>query len=258
MDKKKNNNEVRQDGDDVVVGRNPVLELLKSGRGVEKLYIQRGEREGSITKIFSMAKERGITVVETDKRRLDEMAAGNAHQGVAAIASAIGYCSVGDIVEIAKSKGEKPLIVVLDGVEDPHNIGAIIRCADGAGAHGVIIGKRHSAVMGQTVFKSSAGAAEYVPVAKVPNIAAAIDELKDLGVWTFAADMNGEDYRATDFDCAAAIVLGSEGFGISRLVKEKCDFTVSIPMCGKVNSLNVSTAAAVLLFEAAHARMKTK
>lgn len=249
-------NNARTGDENIVVGRNPVLELLKSGRNIEKLYIQRGEREGSITKIFSTAKERGVTVVEVDKRRLDEMAAGNAHQGVAAIASAIEYSSVSDIVEIAKSKGEKPLIVVLDGVEDPHNIGAILRCADGAGAHGVVIGKRHSAVMGQTVFKASAGAAEYVPVAKVPNIAAAINELKELGVWTFAADMNGEDYRGTDFDCAAAIVLGSEGFGISRLVKEKCDFTVSIPMHGKVNSLNVSTAAAVLLFEAAHARKK--
>ena len=255
MDKTKRQTDNSPD-ENTVVGRNPVLELLKSGRDIEKLYVQRGEREGSITKIFALAKERGVTVVEVDKRRLDELALGNAHQGVAAIASAIGYSSIEEIVEIAKNKGEKPLIVVLDGVEDPHNIGAILRCADGAGAHGVIIGKRHSAVMGQTVFKSSAGAASYVPVAKVSNIASAIDELKELGVWTFAADMDGEDYRATDFDCAAAIVLGSEGFGISRLVREKCDFTVSIPMFGKVNSLNVSTAAAVLLFEAARARKK--
>ena len=256
MDKTKKTFDKTPD-ENVVVGRNPVFELLKSGKNIEKLYLQRGEREGSVTKIFSMAKERGVTIVEVDKRRLDELSAGNAHQGVAAIASAIEYVSVEDIVNAAKSKGEKPLIVVLDGVEDPHNIGAILRCADGAGAHGVIIGKRHSAVMGQTVFKSSAGAASYVPVAKVANIASAIDELKELGIWTYAADMDGDDYHGTDFDCAAAIVLGNEGFGISRLVKEKCDFTVSISMHGKVNSLNVSTAAAVLLFEAAHAREKT-
>ena len=205
-----------------------------------------------------MAREKKIPISEIDKSRLDEMAHGGVHQGVAAIAAMKEFVSVADIVNIARDKGEKPLIVVLDGVEDPHNVGAVIRCVDGAGAHGIIVGKRHGAPMGQTVFKASAGAAEHVPVAKVTNIAAAIDELKELGVWTFAADMDGESVFDTDFDCPAAIVLGNEGSGISRLVREKCDFTVSIPMMGKVNSLNVSTAGAVMLFEALRSRKKQR
>ncbi|MBR7161690.1 MAG: 23S rRNA (guanosine(2251)-2'-O)-methyltransferase RlmB [Clostridia bacterium] len=235
----------------VVVGRNPVMELLKSGRDVEKLYIQRGEREGSITKIFALAKQRNIVISEVDKKRLDELSFGNAHQGVAAVASPVEYKTVKEIVAIAEEKGEKPLIVVCDGVEDPHNLGAIIRCADGAGAHGIIISKRHCPVIGQTVLKSSAGAASYVPIAKVSNIASAVEELKELGVWTYAAEADGVPYKQADFGGACALVLGSEGSGVSRLVREKCDFTVSIPMRGHVNSLNVSTAASVLLFEAA-------
>ncbi len=235
----------------VVVGRNPVMELLKSGRDVEKLYIQRGEREGSITKIFALAKQRNIVISEVDKKRLDELSFGNAHQGVAAIASAVEYKTIKEIVAIAEEKGEKPLIVVCDGVEDPHNLGAIIRCADGAGAHGIVVSKRHCPVIGQTVLKSSAGAASYVPIAKVSNISSAIDELKELGVWAYAAEADGVSYKQADFSGACAIVLGSEGSGVSRLVREKCDFTVSIPMRGHVNSLNVSTAASVLLFEAA-------
>lgn len=241
----------RTEDESVIVGRNPVMELLKSGRDVEKLYIQKGEREGSITKIFAEAKKRGIVISEVDKKRLDELAFGNAHQGVAAVASSVEYKSIEEIVAIAREKDEKPLIVVCDGVEDPHNLGAIIRCADGAGAHGIVVSKRHCPVIGQTVFKSSAGAASYVPIAKVANIASAVDELKELGIWTFAAEADGVHYKNADFDCACAIVLGSEGDGVSRLVREKCDFTVSLPMRGHVNSLNVSTAAAVLLFEAA-------
>ena len=254
--KKTTKSNLHTQDENIIVGRNPVIELLKSEKSIEKLYIQRGAREGSITKIFSMAKERSVTIVEVDKSKLDEMACGNAHQGVAAVASAVEYVTLEQIVEFAREKNEKPLIIVLDGVEDPHNIGAIIRCAECAGAHGIVIGKRHSAVIGQTVFKSSAGAAGYVPIAKVSNIASAIDELKELGVWTYAADMDGESCYSTDFNCPAAIVMGNEGFGVSRLVKEKCDFTVSIPMYGKINSLNVSTAAAVLLFEAVHNRNK--
>ena len=240
----------RTEDESVIVGRNPVMELLKSGRGVEKLYIQKGEREGSITKIFAEAKKRGIVISEVDKKRLDEISFGNAHQGVAAVASSVEYKTVEEIVLSAREKGEAPLIVVCDGVEDPHNLGAIIRCADGAGAHGVIVSKRHCPVIGQTVFKSSAGAASYVPIAKVANIASAIDELKEMGVWIFAAEADGVHYKNADFKGAVAIVLGSEGEGVSRLVREKCDFTVSIPMRGHVNSLNVSTAGAVLLFEA--------
>ena len=246
----------RESDGSVTVGRNPVMELLKSGRDIEKIYVQRGEREGSITKIVAMAREAGIIVDETDKRRLDELSDGSAHQGVAAIASKIKYCDIKHILDVARERGEKPLIVVCDGVEDPHNLGAIIRCADGAGAHGVIIGKRRSAPITQTAVKSSAGAVEYVPIAKVQNIANAIDELKELGVWTFAAEADGEDCRKVDFNCPCAIVLGGEGDGVSKLVREKCDYTVSLPMRGGVNSLNVSTAAAVLLYEAANKQGK--
>ena len=235
----------------VVVGRNPVMELLKSGREIEKLYVQRGEREGSITKIFAEARKRSIVISEVDKKRLDELALGNAHQGVAAVASAVSFVSISDIVSAARDKGEKPLIVVCDGIEDPHNLGAIIRSADGAGAHGIVISRRHCPVIGQTVFKSSAGAAAHVPIARVANIASAVEELKESGVWVFAAESDGMCYTEADFDCACAVVLGSEGAGISRLLREKCDFTVSIPMYGRVNSLNVSAAAAVLLFHAA-------
>ena len=235
----------------VIVGRNPIMELINSGKDVEKLYIQRGEREGSITKFFAEAKKRGIVITEVDKKRLDELALGNAHQGVAAIVSSVEYKTVEELVNIAREKGEAPLIVVCDGVEDPHNLGAIIRSADGAGAHGVIVSRRHCPVIGQTVFKSSAGAAAHVPIAKVANIASAVDELKEMGVWIFAAEADGVHYKNADFKGACALVLGSEGEGVSRLVREKCDFVVSIPMRGAVNSLNVSAAAAILLFEAA-------
>ncbi|MBO5047036.1 MAG: 23S rRNA (guanosine(2251)-2'-O)-methyltransferase RlmB [Clostridia bacterium] len=250
--KKRNFTKPTQEPDGtVIVGRNPIMELIKSGKDVEKLYIQRGEREGSITKIFAEAKKRGIVITEVDKKRLDELALGNAHQGVAAIVSAVEYKTVEELVNIAREKGEAPLIVVCDGVEDPHNLGAIIRSADGAGAHGVVVSRRHCPVIGQTVFKSSAGAAAHVPIAKVSNIATAVDELKEMGVWIFAAEADGVHYKKADFKGACALVLGSEGEGVSRLVREKCDFVVSIPMRGAVNSLNVSAAAAILLFEAA-------
>ncbi len=250
--KKRNFTKPTQEPDGtVIVGRNPIMELIKSGKDVEKLYIQRGEREGSITKIFAEAKKRGIVITEVDKKRLDELALGNAHQGVAAIVSAVEYKTVEELVNIAREKGEAPLIVVCDGVEDPHNLGAIIRSADGAGAHGVVVSRRHCPVIGQTVFKSSAGAAAHVPIAKVSNIATAVDELKEMGVWIFAAEADGVHYKKADFKGACALVFGSEGEGVSRLVREKCDFVVSIPMRGAVNSLNVSAAAAILLFEAA-------
>lgn len=251
------NGKMKFDDGTFVVGRNPVLEVLDSGRGIEKIYILRGKREGSVNKIAALARERHIPIVETDKERLDAMSGGGAHQGVAAIASAFEYSEISDMISLARERGEKPLIVVLDGVEDPHNVGAVIRSAECAGAHGVIIGRHHSAAMGQTVFKASAGAAEHLPIAKVANIASAIEELKELGIWIFAADMDGASVYDTDLDCPAAIVLGNEGSGISRLVKERCDFTVSVPMRGRLNSLNVSAAAAVLLFEAAHRQSKS-
>lgn len=238
----------------VIVGRNPVLELLKGEREIEKLYVQRGEREGSITKIFSEAKARSIPIIETDRRKLDELSGGNAHQGVAAFVSVKEYSSIEEIIKYAEEKNEKPLVVVCDGIEDPHNLGALIRCAECAGAHGIVIPKRRSAVIGQTVAKASAGALEHMMIAKVSNIASSVEELKKAGLWIYGAEAGGEDCFRTDFDCPCAIVLGSEGEGISRLVKEKCDYIVSIPMLGKINSLNVSTAGAVMLFRAVQSR----
>ncbi len=238
----------------IIVGRNAVRELLRSGRDVDKLLVAKGQRTGSIGEIIADAKKNGIVVVEASKEKLDQLAGGLPHQGICAYTSAHSYSSVEDILESARAKGEKPLIVIADEINDPHNLGAIIRCAEGSGAHGVIIPKRRSVGLTGVVAKSSAGAIEHMPVAKVTNIARTIDDLKKEGIWVFAADMGGEAYYNTDLNCAAAIVMGSEGQGISRLVKEKCDAVISIPMYGKVNSFNVSTACAVLLCEAAKQR----
>ena len=240
--------------DCVVSGRNAVAELLESERSVEKIYIRRGDREGSVNKIVAIAHERRIPLHEVDRERLDVMCAHNRHQGVVAIAAPREYSTVEDIMEYAQSRGEHALIVICDGVEDPHNLGAIIRNAECAGAHGVIIQKRRSVGITPVVVKASAGAIEHMRVAKVTNISQTIDALKEMGVWIYAADMGGASYYETDMTGSAAIVLGSEGFGISRLVKEKCDFTVSIPLHGSINSMNVSAAAAVILSEAARQR----
>ena len=242
----------------IIVGRNAVRELLRSGRDVDKLLVMKGQRTGSIGEIIAEAKKNKIVVVEASKEKLDQLADGLPHQGICAYASAHSYASVEDILENARSKGEKPLIIIADEINDPHNLGAIIRCAEGSGAHGVIIPKRRSVGLTGVVAKSSAGAIEHMPVAKVTNIARTIDDLKKEGVWVFAADMGGDAYYDTDLNCAAAIVMGSEGQGISRLVKEKCDAVISIPMYGRVNSFNVSTACAVLLCEAARQRAGTR
>ena len=239
-----------------IIGRNAVRELLRSERTVDKLMVAKGEREGSIVVMVAQAIERGIPVIEVERGKLDSLAGGVPHQGIIAMAAEKEYVSVDDILKIAEERGEKPLIVVSDGICDPYNLGAVIRCAEGAGAHGIIIPKRRNSGLTPAVTKASAGAIEHMAVAKVPNIAAVIDELKEKGVWTFAAEAGGADYASVDFDCPVAIVLGSEGDGVSRLVKEKCDMTVSIPMYGKVNSLNVSTAAAVLLYAAAKGQRK--
>lgn len=238
----------------IIVGRNAVRELLRSERDVDKLLVMKGQHTGSVGEIIALAKKKGIVVTETSKEKLDQLAEGLPHQGVCAYASAHSYASIEDILENARSKGEKPFIVIADEINDPHNLGAIIRCAEGSGAHGVIIPKRRSVGLTGVVAKSSAGALEYMPVAKVTNIARTIDDLKKEGIWVYAADMDGEAYYNTDLNCALAIVMGSEGQGISRLVKEKCDAVLSIPMYGKVNSFNVSTACAVLLCEAARQR----
>ena len=237
----------------LIIGRNPVTEAIKSGRTIDKILMQK-DGEGSVRKIAAMAREEGLQLQYVDKIVLDKLAPGRPHQGVAAFAAAHDYCDVEDILAAAEEKGEPPLIVLLDGLEDPHNLGAILRSADGAGAHGVIIPARRSVSLTETVAKASAGAIEYVPVAKVSNLAAAIDDLKAQGIWIAAVDMDGESYSSARLDGPLAIVIGSEGKGVSRLVKEKCDFVLSIPMYGKINSLNASNAAAILMYGIRRAR----
>ena len=238
----------------IVSGRNAVRELLAGGRDIDKIFVARGDREGSIVALVGEALARKIPLVETDRKRLDALCGHSHHQGIVAQAAERAYSSVEDILAYAEERGEKPLVVVADEIEDPHNLGALIRCAECAGAHGIIIPKRRAVGLTAAVAKSSAGAIEHMRVAKVTNIASTLDLLKEKGLWIYAADMDGSPYYRTDLTGAAAIVLGSEGFGISRLVKEKCDFVVSIPLYGQVNSLNVSTAAAVILSEAARQR----
>lgn len=242
-------NEAAAEG--VVVGRNAVRELLKSDRSVDKLFVKAGVREGSLTVIVSEAIAKKIPVVEVAQEKLDALSGGTVHQGVVAMAAEKEYTDVDGILEIASQRGEKPLVVIADGIEDPHNMGALIRCAECAGAHGIIIPKRRNVGITPTVSKASAGALEHMAIAKVTNISATIDELKKKGLWIFAAEAGGQAYYETDFDIPAAIIFGSEGFGVGRAIKEKSDFIVSIPMYGKVNSLNVSTAASVVLSHAA-------
>lgn len=246
MDKKFNENQLE--------GRNAVLEVLKSGRDIEKIIVQKGNVEGTIRRIVGIAKEKGVVVQEVVKQKLDEMSQTKNHQGVIAIVSEHEYADVEDIINSAESKGEKPFIIILDNITDPHNLGAIIRTAECAGAHGVIIPKRRSVGLTAVVGKTSAGAIEYMPVARVTNIARTIDDLKSRGIWVACADMGRDDYFDASLDGALALVIGSEGEGVSRLVKEKCDFTVSIPMYGKISSLNASVAAALLMYEAVRQR----
>ncbi len=234
----------------LVVGRNAVRELLKSNREIDKILVQRGEREGSIVVLVAMAIEKGIPVVETDKSKLDSLSSAP-HQGIIAMASEKEYCSVEDILNIAKERGEAPLVVIADGITDPHNLGALIRCAEGAGAHGIIIPKRRSTGLTPVVSKASAGAIEHMAIAKVANISNTIRYLKDNGLWIFAAEAGGKPYYETDFKGPCGLVFGSEGNGVSQIVIENSDALTSIPMYGKVNSFNVSTAASVILCEAA-------
>lgn len=247
--------EFEEGASEAIYGRNAVLELLKTEREIDKIFILSGEREGSVKLIESKARERGIPVINTPKEKLDRLAGGGVHQGVAAFASAVGYVSVEDILTIAEERGHAPFIVIADGIEDPHNLGALIRCADAAGADGVIIPKRRNAAVTAVTVKSSAGAIEHMAIARVSNIAMTIDALKKQGVWVYGAEAGGTSVYDTDMTGAAAFVFGSEGEGISRLVTEKCDHIVSIPMHGQVNSLNVSCASAVVLCEAAKQRV---
>ncbi len=242
----------------LVIGRNAVRELLHSDRTVDKLLVRRGDREGSIVVLVAEAVERGIPVVEVDKTKLDTMAGFVPHQGVIAMVAQKEYCSVEDILKIAEERGEPPLIVIADGITDPYNLGALIRCAEGCGAHGLIIPRRRAVGMTALVAKSSAGAMEHLAVAKVSNITNTILELQEKGVWVYAAEAGGKPHYETNFRGPCALVFGSEGDGVSHIVKEKCDGIVSIPMYGHVNSFNVSTAAAVVLCEAAKQHREPK
>ena len=240
--------------EDKIVGRNPVMEALKSGREIDKILIKKGKYEGSIVPIVKKAKENGIIIQEVEKQKLDAIADGENHQGIVAYASAHEYAKIDDIFELASKRGEPPFIILCDKITDPHNLGAIIRTANCVGAHGIIIPKRNSVGINSVVAKTSAGAIEYTPVAKVTNLASTIEDLKKRGVWVAAADMDGQGMHKADLKGALCIVVGSEGAGISRLVKEKCDFVVSIPMKGEINSLNASVAASVIMYEALRQR----
>lgn len=244
----------KEQSDTLVIGRNAVIELLKSGRDVNKIYVRRGEMTGSLSVIAAEAASRRIPLSEVENAKLDKMSGGAAHQGVIASAAVRNYSTVDEILSLAAERGEKPLILMLDGVEDPQNLGALIRSAECAGVHGVII-PRHGAVgLTFTVGKASAGAVEYVPVAMVANLARTVEELKERGLWIFAAEAGGDDVYVSDLNCPAVVILGSEGYGVSRLLRDKSDFTISIPMYGKINSMNVTAAGAVILCEAARQR----
>ena len=239
-----------------VIGRNAVRELLRAGRPIDKLMVQKGERTGSIVALVAEAIERGIPVIEVEKSKLDALSDFAPHQGVVAMAAEKEYCSVDDILQIARDRGEAPLIVVCDGITDPYNLGAIIRCAECCGAHGLVIPKRRAVGLTPLVTKASAGAVEHLAIAKVANIASTVEYLKKQGIWTYAAEAGGESVYATDLTGGCALILGSEGNGVSQLVTKTCDAVISIPMYGQVNSFNVSTAAAILLAEAARQHHK--
>ena len=241
--------------ENMLEGRNAVTEALSAGRTIDKLFVADGDTDRALARICAMAKQAGAVVVPTDRRKLDYMSATGAHQGVIAMVAAHDYASIDDILKKAQDAGEPPLIVICDELSDPHNLGAIIRTAECAGAHGIIIPKRRSVGLTAVVGKASAGALEYMPVARVSNITAAIDTLKKAGVWVYGTAAEGDTtlYKA-DLKSAAAIVIGNEGEGMSRLVSERCDFKVSIPMKGSISSLNASAAAAIMLYEAVRQR----
>ena len=244
----------RTERDDLIIGRNAVREALKAERPAECLMVQRGDKKGAVAPLVAQCIEKKIPVKEVDVKKLDFMCGHSNHQGVILVAAAKEYSTLEEIFENAASKNEQPFIIICDGLEDPHNLGAVIRSAEAAGAHGVVIPSRRSTGLGYTVGKSSAGALEYMPVARVTNLNVAIDEMKKRGVWVYAADMDGKPYYETDMSGAIAIIVGSEGKGVGRLVKEHADIVVSIPMKGKINSLNASVAASILMFEASKTR----
>lgn len=242
--------------EDMVAGRNAVMEALKGSRSVNKLMIANGSTEGSIKEIIAVAKEKGVNIQYWDRSKLDSIARGIRHQGVLAQVAPVQYAELEDILQVAKDRNEPPFIVLLDELEDPHNLGAILRTADAAGVHGVLIPKHRSCPLSATVAKTSAGAVEHVPVARVGNLVQTIKKLKQEGLWVAAADMDGKDYYDTDLTGPLLLIIGSEGQGVGRLVKEQCDFVVRIPMVGKINSLNASVAGSILMYEAMKQRRK--
>lgn len=244
----------RDDGEgerdkDIIFGRNSVAEAIKAGRPIDSVMVARGERSGSIPKILADAKDAGLPIKEVDRKKLDFMCGHGNHQGIIAVGAVKAYSTVEDIFATAQERGEPPFIIVCDEIEDPHNLGAIIRTAEAAGAHGVIVPKRRSASLSFTVAKTSAGAVEFMHVARVTNIPQTLDELKEKGLWVYCADMDGEPFYNANLKGAVALVIGSEGKGVGRLVKEKCDVVLSMPMKGKINSLNASVAAGILMYE---------
>lgn len=249
------NNQEEKHYDDQVEGRNAVIELLESGRDINKIFVANGEKNGSINKILAMAKEKRVIVTEVNRRKLDEMASSDNHQGVIAIVPPYEYCDIDDILECAKNKNEDPFILILDGIEDPHNLGAIIRTAETAGVHGIIIPKRRACGLNSTVTKVAAGAVEHMNIARVNNINEAIRYLKENDVWVCGTDMDTNKYYYNqDLTGSLAIVIGSEGYGMSKLVKENCDFLVKIPMKGKITSLNASVSAGIVMYESVRQR----
>ena len=251
FDNNRNASEIKEKiYEDIIEGRNPVLELLESGKDINKIFVQAGERNGSITKIIAKAKEKRIVMVEVQKAKLDEMSETKNHQGVIAIVPPFEYCDVYDIMEYAKKKEEKPFIIILDGIEDPHNLGSIIRTAETSGALGIIIPKRRAAAVNATVAKTSAGAVEHVKIARVSNINETIKYLKENGVWIYGTDGDAKNmYYNQDFRDAIALIIGSEGYGMSDLIKKNCDGLVKIPMKGKITSLNASVSAGIVMYE---------
>ncbi|AOR22384.1 23S rRNA (guanosine(2251)-2'-O)-methyltransferase RlmB [Clostridium taeniosporum] len=246
-----------EEREDIIIGRNAVTEALKTDRTIETLYISNAKLEGSINSIISKAKEKKILIKEVDKRKLDSMCNNAVHQGVIARVTPYKYSEVSDILELAEKKGEQPFIVILDEVEDPHNLGSIIRTSELFGVHGIIIPKRRSASVTTMVYKSSVGAIEHVKVARVTNLNSVIDELKERGIWVYGTDIRAEEYSyQTDFSGPCAVIIGNEGKGISKLTLKKCDKLIKIPMVGKINSLNASVAGGIIMYEVLKGRLK--
>ncbi len=245
-------------GTDLVAGRNAVAEALKAGRPIDSLFVQSGEKSGALLSLIAKAKAAGVTIKEADARKLDRLCRGAVHQGVVAMAAVKEYASLDAVFDLASARGEPLFLVVCDELEDPHNLGAVIRTAECAGAHGVVIPKRRSVGLTYAVGKASAGAVEHLPVVRVENLARFLDQLKEKGVWVYAADLDGTPWCETELTGPVALVIGSEGNGVGRLIKEKCDFVLSLPVKGKVNSLNASVAAGILCYEVARQRSGIK